>query len=76
MIKKLKRKLIFIALLSVSIVIGIILFSSYAASMMQITRSADKLIDILAENNGVFPEPNSKLDVETIMKTRYFTFKN
>ena len=75
MIKKLKRKLIFIALLSVSIVIGIILFSSYAASMMQITRSADKLIDILAENNGVFPEPNSKLDVETIMKTRYFTFK-
>lgn len=75
MIKKLKRKLIFIALLSVSIVIGIILFSSYAASMMKITRSADKLIDILAENNGVFPEPNSKLDVETIMKTRYFTFK-
>lgn len=76
MIKKLKIKLISIALLSVGIVISIILLSSYTASMAKITYSTDKLINILVENNGVFPEPNENLDPETIMKTRYFTHRH
>ena len=76
MINKLKRRLILIELLSVGIVITIILFSSYAASMIKITKAADELIDILADNNGEFPDPNNKIDAETIMKTRFFTYRH
>ena len=76
MIKKLKRRLILSVLLSIGIVIGIILFSSYFVSMIKITKSTDELIDILAENNGVFPEENIGIDPETILKTRFFTYRH
>ena len=73
MIKKLKVKLIFISLLSVGIVIGIIISTSYIASMLNTTISTDKMIEILYENNDEFEKlPTGRFDLDTYSQTRYF----
>lgn len=73
MIKKLKNKLIFIALLSVAIVLTIIISTSYIASIINITINTDSLINNLYINNGEFYiEQNNKIDQDTFSQTRYF----
>lgn len=76
MIKKLKTKLIFISLLSVSIVIGIILLSSYSAAMIKLTIQTDKIIKIISDNiDKTVPDENPFDDLETKYTTRYFTYR-
>lgn len=75
MIKKLKAKLIVICLLSVGIVLATIITTSYIASIINITYSTDRLINILHDNNGkvdreILEKENISLD--TIFQTRYF----
>lgn len=76
MIKKLKTKLIFISLLSVSIVIGIILLSSYSAAMIKLTIQTDRVIKIISDNiDKTIPDENPFDDLETKYTTRYFTYR-
>lgn len=83
MIKKLRRKFIFIATLSVGItlflIVGIINYTNYH----RIDKNSDYILDILKDNNGNLPSslppnhsfPNFTITItkETPFETRYFT---
>lgn len=81
MIKKLKRKFIFISMLSVSLVLILIIGLINVANYTKIINNSDHIIDILIDNGGKFddhlqPKENhlvdEPLDKETPFETRYF----
>lgn len=89
MIKKLRRKFVTIAMSSLLIILLIIIGIINGISFYQIDDRANHLLQILSENNGVFPKaepkkekiPPSKLNLgrqtteETPFETRYFWAK-
>lgn len=89
MIKKLRRKFIAAAMISIAAVFFLIVCGINIANYYTINRSADNLLSIIADNQGTFPaEPrghnndfpagkhphlNDKLPAEAAYNTRYFT---
>lgn len=82
MFQKLRKKFIFIAMFSVTVVlIGIVSFINITY-YLQINRNADKVIDYITYNGGKFPENGTSysygnrdnpLSGETPYRTRFFT---
>ncbi|WP_026665539.1 sensor histidine kinase [Butyrivibrio sp. FC2001] len=63
MVKKLRRKFVLTATLSLLVIlIGIIGFIN-GANYLQVQTGADDILHILAENNGMFPDMNGKVPV-------------
>ena len=62
MIKKLRIKLIAVAMVSVFIVLGTIISAINIINYNKITGDADQVLGILMENNGSFPEDNRNDD--------------
>lgn len=60
MLKKLRRKFILIAMLSVALVLGIIIGAINVANYRSVCHEAEALLDVLAENNGKFPIHSEK----------------
>lgn len=56
MIKKLRRKFVLIAMLSLFLVMLVVLGSVNAVNLYQINRKADSLLTLLTDNNGKFPD--------------------
>ena len=56
MIHKLRRKFISVAMLSMFLVLALIVGTLNVANYISMTLQADRLLDILIENNGAFPE--------------------
>ncbi|HIV03008.1 MAG TPA: GHKL domain-containing protein [Candidatus Aphodoplasma excrementigallinarum] len=89
MIKKLRRKFVVIAMSSLLIILIIIIGIINGINFYQINGRADHLLQILSENDGVFPrsEPrrekspppqfgqNWQMTEETPFETRYFSAK-
>lgn len=89
MIKRLQRKFIISAMAAVTIVLSIIMIIINSVNYVNIIKSANNLLNILEDNNGVFPmEENDiphaedkdekkppKMDIskEAPFQTRYFT---
>lgn len=83
MIKKLRIRFIVIAMVAIVIVLTVILSGIYVVSRKNIANYSDKVLMILAKNNGVFPkdyrgdfEPGYlglQSTNETPFDTRYFT---
>lgn len=89
MIKRLQRKFIISAMAAVTIVLSIIMIIINSVNYVNIIKSANNLLNILEDNNGVFPmeekdnphaEDNDekkppKMDIskEAPFQTRYFT---
>lgn len=63
MIKKLQKKFIRIAALSVAIVMAVLLVGLNAAAVYQMNRDADSLLRILSDNNGTFPDNRYKKEL-------------
>ncbi len=79
MIKKLKFKLIAICILSVSIVLTLIVATSYFATMLNITLETDKTIKLINKNSTGLLADTSSLDDEFLQETKelhYFIYKN
>lgn len=79
MIKKLKFKLIAVCLLSVSIVLAIIVSTSYIAAILNITRTTDTLISIIHNNGDVIihnPNDVESNTYDSLRETRYFIVKS
>ena len=83
MIKKLRRKFIIVATCVVIGVIGGILGIINIVNYIKINEDADKILNVLSNNNGTMPLPNfddkegmlPSLPRETPFQTRYFTVK-
>lgn len=80
MIKKLRRKFIWIAMCSVMLVLGTIVAVINVINYSQTAQYSDKVITILVENEGGFPQdfptrPNKGdgMTPETPFETRFFT---
>lgn len=83
MIKKLRRKFIVIAMLSVLVVLGGIIAVINIVNYCQINANADRILDVLVQNQGQFPprdlpqkdenKPRLDFSPETPYETRYFT---
>lgn len=85
MIKTLQRKFIAIAMFSITIVLTIIIGSINIINYVNVGRTADARLSILADNGGQFPFapshgpvkdslfPHKKISAETPFETRYFT---
>lgn len=89
MIKRLQRKFIISAMAAVTIVLSIIMIIINSVNYVNIIKSANNLLNILEDNNGVFPmeekdNPHAadndekkppKIDIskEAPFQTRYFT---
>ena len=56
MINKLRRRLILVSMLSLLLVLGSIVTAANLINWRQITQDADSILDVLAENEGFFPE--------------------
>lgn len=56
MIKKLRKKLIFVSMLSLFIVLFVLILSIGILNYRKLVTDADHVLAILAENNGKFPE--------------------
>ena len=56
MIHKLRRKFILVAMLSMFIVLAVIVGTLNVANFVSVTSSADKLLGMLVENGGQFPD--------------------
>lgn len=56
MIKKLRKKLIFVSMLSLFIVLFVLILSIGILNYRKLVADADHVLSILAENNGRFPE--------------------
>lgn len=56
MIRKLRRKFILVAMLSMFAVLAVIIGVLNIANYISMNRKADTLLDILTENGGLFPE--------------------
>ena len=67
MIKRLRRKFVLIAALSLLVVELVILGGINAVNIYQTNRNADNLLEIIAENGGKFPDfnrPEKPLNIE------------
>ncbi|MBQ8575173.1 MAG: HAMP domain-containing histidine kinase [Clostridia bacterium] len=82
MIKQLRRRFIAIAMCSIVLVLGIIIGAVNFISFQNIKDSADVRLEIITENDGIFPmfddkKPlkhfNNKMSPEAPFDTRYFT---
>lgn len=80
MIKKLRSKFIFTAMLSMSAVLLIIISSINIINYNKVVSDADRITSLLAENGGMFPKPEPKgngeihpFSPETPYETRFFT---
>ena len=56
MIQKLRRKFIWVTMLSTFAVLFVIIGTLNVANYISMKRSSDKLLDLIADNNGTFPE--------------------
>ena len=56
MIKKLKKRFLLIAMLSVLAVLSLLMGAINVRSYMTVISSADVVLDVLAENDGKFPD--------------------
>jgi len=86
MIKKLQRRFIFIAMLSLLIVLLLVLAAINGINIVNLNTKTDGLIDVLAENDGHFPDVShtppdpsgrdgvkeKRISVEAPFATRYF----
>lgn len=80
MIKKLRIRFIFTAMLSMSAVLLVIIGCINIINYNKVVSDADRITAILAENKGMFPKPGHKnngeihrLSPETPYETRFFT---
>lgn len=83
MIKQLRQRFIAIAMCSIVLVLGIIIGSVNLINFQNIKESADNRLDIITENDGIFPmlddikKPHkhfdNKMSPEAPFDTRYFT---
>lgn len=83
MIKQLRRKFIAVAMSAILLVLGSIIAVMNVVNYLNVVQNADYLLQILAENNGVFPREDRKrndggfqgreMTPETPFETRYFT---
>ncbi len=80
MIKKLRARFIWVAMLSVILVLGTIIAAINISNYSRVQESSDRIIAVLEENDGRFPmefpiEPNKENGItpETPFSTRYFT---
>ena len=89
MIKKLRKKLIFVSMFSLFIVLFVLIISIGILNYRKIVTDADHVLSILAENNGKFPEreepkelpkPEKKFPEKNLLlspelpyETRYFS---
>lgn len=64
MIKKLQRKFIISAMAAVTIVLSIIMIIVNGVNYGNIRKSANNLLNILEDNNGVFPRDNDNFAVD------------
>ena len=81
MIKKLRIRFVIVAMTSVIIVLGIIMFITNIVSYSKVTDSADSILTLLAQNDGKFSsppfvqKPNGPMGIETPYETRFFSIK-
>ncbi len=80
MIKKLRARFIWVAMLSVILVLGTIIAAINITNYSRVQESSDRVIAVLEENGGRFPlefplKPNEQngISPETPFSTRYFT---
>ncbi len=80
MIKKLRARFIWVAMLSVILVLGTIIAAINIMNYSRVQESSDRIIAVLEENGGQFPmefpiNPNEQngISPETPFSTRYFT---
>ncbi len=80
MIKKLRARFIWVAMLSVILVLGTIIAAINISNYSRVQESSDRIIAVLEENGGRFPmdfsiKPNEQngISPETPFSTRYFT---
>lgn len=83
MIKKLRKKFIAIAMISVIVVLTLIMGTVNIANYISINERSERTLEILEENNGEFPfdefhrkekrVEDKSLSAETPFETRYFT---
>ena len=59
MIKKLKRKFIIVTMISVSLVLAMIMSAVNVVNRSKISSYADSVLNVLYENGGSFPLPES-----------------
>lgn len=83
MIKKLKRKFIYICMASVLIVFATIIITVNIINYRNVEKDIDQILTILSNGDGRFPvipkrdpkDPNSHFTEETPYETRYFSLK-
>lgn len=83
MIKKLRRKFIAVAMCCIIVVLCAIIGIINTANYISINQQADERLNMIAENGGVFPKNDFKIDKhiphdispETPFEVRYFTVK-
>lgn len=84
MVERLRRKFIILSVSAVFTVVFAIGFFSNVFTYLQIGRNADELLNVLAENDGLFPISEfhdfpyplpPKMSPETPFSTRFFTVK-
>lgn len=82
MIKKLQRKFVVIAMLSILLVMIVLVGSINLINFLNIDKECNNLLNLLVKYNGVFPAVDTiykdemrglKISVETRFQTRYFT---
>jgi len=84
MIKKLQRKFISVAIISVFLVLLVIMSTINITSYVNINKKADNILNILTNNGGTFPKPEksqyfdhkptfSEMSPEAPYETRYFS---
>lgn len=82
MIKRLRRRFIAVAMLSVFIVLAVIVTAASVSTFAQLNSEADSILQLLAENGGYFPKTDkphggyggkNSFSAETPFETRYFT---
>lgn len=67
MIGKIRRKLVIVIMVSVAVVMSVIFVAMNAMNYYHMTKSADEMIALIAENNGTIPEnPQIELPPERI----------
>lgn len=81
MIKKLKRKLIILTMLSLFLVLAVIVAGMNIVNYISVVREADQVLFFLSENHGTFPEPGGRpehhlppnMSPETPYESRFFS---
>ncbi len=74
MIRQLRRKLVAVSMGSLFVVLAVILCAIHGVNYHAIVTSSDEVLDILAENRGVFPRPKLEgFSAEMPYEVRYFS---